>query len=536
VIPGNRAHDALHLRAREGCLGQPGPYLWFRMICLDENTLTEFLQGVLPADEKTRVEEHIDDCADCRALLSALSRLSLDSTIPRVTEPAEGSNSAAPEPGQLIAGKYRIERVIGAGGMGVVAAATHVELNQVVALKFMQPNVLGNAEAAARFLREARAVARLKSEHVGRVLDVGKLESGAPYIVMEYLEGEDLDHLVSSNGPLPVDQAAHYVLQALEAVAEAHAAGIVHRDLKPANLFLTLATGGAQSVKVLDFGVSKYSEPNAMDLDKTDARAVIGSPLYMAPEQLVSAGTVDRRADIWSLGCTLYQLVSGATPFEGSSLPQLTANILRASLKPLSNLRSEIPAGFARVVDRCLAKDPAARFPDVVELADALAPFAPPAARDLVARVGAILGVGLGIAIGEDGTTRKSLRRISRRQALVASGLGLATLAAVLAFFASHPRPEAKETPLPERRARVVASPVLQPAPSAKEREPSSPSSAKTAPASVAVRVLDVQEPPRNGAKERLHGERHSSRRSSSKAVSAGPAPVASDDVFSKRK
>src|SRR6185295_3411573 len=159
--------------------------------------------------------------------------------------------------GQILAGKFRIERVLGQGGMGIVVAATHLQLDERVALKFLLPEALSNPEAVERFTREARAAVKIKSEHVARVSDVGMLETGAPYMVMEYLEGEDLGHWVSQRGALPTTQAVEFVLQAAEAIAEAHALGIVHRDIKPANLFCVRRADGLLSVKVLDFGISK---------------------------------------------------------------------------------------------------------------------------------------------------------------------------------------------------------------------------------------------------------------------------------------
>src|SRR5689334_6553526 len=214
-------------------------------------------------------------------------------------------------PGQMLAGKYRVERILGTGGMGVVVAAKHVELNILVAIKFLLPHVLSNQTAVARFAREARAAVRIKSEHVARVSDVGTLESGAPYMVMEYLDGGDLSAWLKERGALPVEQAVEFVLQASEAIAEAHALGIVHRDLKPSNLFVTRRRDGSMTVKVLDVGISKTTSIDAAAMDMTATTAVMGSPLYMSPEQLQSSKDVDARSDIWSLGIILYELLAG---------------------------------------------------------------------------------------------------------------------------------------------------------------------------------------------------------------------------------
>src|SRR5271154_7216063 len=211
--------------------------------------------------------------------------------------------SAPVREGDLLAGKYRVERVLGAGGMGIVVAARHIELDQLVAIKFVRDEAIASEDAVQRFLREARSAVKLKSEHVARVLDVGKLESGAPYMVMEYLEGSDLGKVLQDQGPVSLDCAADWILQAGEAVAEAHGAGIVHRDLKPENLFLSRAVGGAPKVKVLDFGVSKAVRGSSGELSGlTRTRAMLGSPLYMAPEQMRSSRDVSPSADVWALG------------------------------------------------------------------------------------------------------------------------------------------------------------------------------------------------------------------------------------------
>jgi serine/threonine-protein kinase len=290
------------------------------------------------------------------------------------------------EPGQVLAGKFQIERVLGKGGMGVVVAAQHLQLGQLVALKFLLPEALRNPEVTERFLREARAAVRLKSEHVGRVIDVGTLDTGAPYLVMEYLEGQDLDSFRKAHARLPVAQAVSFVLQAAEAIAEAHAIGIVHRDLKPANLFLTVRADGSPSVKVLDFGIAKATE-GTDDFSLTKTAAVMGSPAYMSPEQLRSARDVDARADIWAIGVILHELVQGAPPFEAETITELT---LKVAMDPTPALSVTVPAGFADVVARCLEKDPDRRYATVAELAAALAPFGPPGSTEIAQRVARI--------------------------------------------------------------------------------------------------------------------------------------------------
>ncbi len=279
------------------------------------------------------------------------------------------------EEGQLIAGKYRVERILGSGAMGVVVAAWHLELAQRVAVKFVRPDALTLRDAEERFRREARAAARIRSEHVVRVVDVGTLESGAAYMVMEYLDGHDLSQELLVRGPLPAYEAVSYVQQTIEALAEAHTGGIVHRDLKPANLFLARRPDGTRVVKVLDFGVSK-SERGVNDLSLTQTSAIIGSPLYMAPEQLRSARDVDHRSDIWSLGVILFELLVGRAPYLGDSIAGLVTAMMDSPPSPRS-FRPELSEALERVVLRCLERDPKNRFADVGELAGALVEFAP---------------------------------------------------------------------------------------------------------------------------------------------------------------
>ncbi|MGA7118605.1 MAG: serine/threonine-protein kinase, partial [Polyangiaceae bacterium] len=289
--------------------------------------------------------------------------------------------------GELVAGKYRVGGVIGVGGMGVVVEALHEQLDKRIAIKFVRGEVLGNDEAVARFLREARAAAKLKSEHAAKVLDVGLLESGVPYMVMELLEGADLAQTLAERGPLPIEIAAEWIAQACEAVAEAHAAGIVHRDLKPQNLFLARTVGGAVNVKVLDFGVAKSVQTAAVGPGAlTHTRAMLGSPLYMAPEQMRSARGVDCRADVWALGVVLFELLTQRMPFEAETLPDLCLKVVGDAPLRLSEFRSDIPDAMAKVVEHCLEKDAERRYANAAELASALEPFVPPGSRIVVER------------------------------------------------------------------------------------------------------------------------------------------------------
>jgi eukaryotic-like serine/threonine-protein kinase len=282
------------------------------------------------------------------------------------------------QPGDLLASKYRVERVLGQGGMGMVVAARHEQLGFHVALKFMLPAALGDEAMKERFLREARAAGSLRSEHVARVTDFGTLDTGAPYIVMEFLDGADLSETLSRVGHFPVHQAAEYVLQVCKAMEEAHALGIVHRDLKPQNLFLTHRPDGSPLVKVLDFGISKLTAVADGSVSVTSSQSMMGSPLYMAPEQIRSAKNVDARADIYSLGVILYQLTTGVTPVQAETLGELFENIFTKTILPLRERDPSIPADFDALVMRCLARDPGGRLATVKELSAGLAPFVDP--------------------------------------------------------------------------------------------------------------------------------------------------------------
>jgi serine/threonine protein kinase len=282
-----------------------------------------------------------------------------------------GGASTQFQPGDVIAGKYRIEQALGEGGMGIVLLATHLEIGQKVAIKFLFPEYALEADSALRFLREARAAASLTSDNSVRVHDVGRLESGAPYMVMEYLEGRDLGRVVQEEGALAIDRCVDYVLQAIDAIGEAHAAGIVHRDLKPSNLFLA-KRGRSYRIKVLDFGISKIQSDAQASFELTKTAAVLGSPFYMAPEQMRSTRSVDHRADIWSLGVILYELSTAAMPFQAATLTELCLMIAQDEPQPLRALRTDVPPELERIVSRCLQKNPADRFASVAELAEEL--------------------------------------------------------------------------------------------------------------------------------------------------------------------
>ncbi len=294
-----------------------------------------------------------------------------------------------PRAGEVVAGRYRVEGILGEGGMGVVLAARQLELDRPVALKVMWPDTLDDREAVERFLREARAAARLRSEHVIDVLDAGRLDGGAPFIAMELLEGRDLDAELAERGPLPVAEAVDYVLQASRALAEAHEHGMVHRDLKPANLFRTTRPDGSPLVKVLDFGISFLPGPREGSRGAsrlTATGSLLGTVHYMSPEQAMSPRSVDGRSDIWALGVILYELCTGALPFDGDSLPDLVGKIMKQEPARPRSHRPDLPEHVERAVMACLAKDREARPRTIAELAALLAesphPNPPPRAGE----------------------------------------------------------------------------------------------------------------------------------------------------------
>jgi eukaryotic-like serine/threonine-protein kinase len=289
------------------------------------------------------------------------------------------------KPGTVVDDKYRVERMLGKGGMGMVLAATHLSLGTRVALKFMHADMAKHPKVVERFFREARASAKLKSEHICRVSDVASID-GAPFIVMELLDGTDLAKVLAREGRLSVERAGDYVLQACIGIAEAHAAGIVHRDLKPGNLFLTTRADGTPLIKVLDFGVATAPRDDR-NFSLTQTTTVLGSPGYMSPEQLRSGKGVDERTDIWALGVILFELLAGRQPFVADSLTELA---LKIGMDPTPSLPGDRP-DLDAIVRRCLDKEPDKRYRDVAELADAIAPFASEETRHRARKIKSVL-------------------------------------------------------------------------------------------------------------------------------------------------
>ncbi len=404
-----------------------------------------------------------------------------------------------PPVGAVIASKYRIDRLIGRGGMGVVMLARHLRLDEDVALKFLTPEAMKKPDVVARFEREARALVKLKNEHVTRVLDVEVADNGTPFIVMEYLEGQTLAGLVRGGSSLPLELAVDYMLQACEAVAEAHALGIVHRDLKPGNLFLTTGTDGSEVVKVLDFGVSKLG---TLDSD-TLPDAVVGSPPYMSPEQLRSSKDVDARTDIWSLGVVLFEITTGRMPFAADNLHEHYTKLMLEDPPLPSEVRSDLPRTLDAISAKCLAREPKDRYANVGELAADLAKLATHAdARARAERAMRTLTVNrtqrtsrpsLPPALSSGGsavsilTTARRARRASRWM-LALGSLVMISVATFVVIHARHaaipspslsPTPSLAPSPSPTPSLTPTPTPSLAPSPSPTPSLTPSPSPAR---------------------------------------------------------
>ena len=354
--------------------------------------------------EVSRVEPHFLLPFSVRAfktspMTSDLERQARGDAPPPIAETA----GTLPQAGEIFDGKYRIERTIGQGAMAVVLEATHLQLEDRVAIKLLLPQWAADPALVERFMREGRAATRIRSEHVVRVFDVG-VAGAHPYLVMEYLDGYDLDRVLAQEGPLPVGLAIDYLLQACEAIAEAHVHGVIHRDLKPANLFLTRRADGSACVKVLDFGISKATIGVSPDTRTTEPTTVMGSPHYMSPEQMLSSRDVDARADVWALGAILHELLVAAPPFDGETIAALSASVLRDPAPPLTPLRPDVPPEVEAIVLRCLEKEPANRFANVAELATALSEQGGPSSHASAERIARVVEGGatgkLGLPLG----------------------------------------------------------------------------------------------------------------------------------------
>lgn len=295
-----------------------------------------------------------------------------------------------PTIGDVIADKYRLEKVAGEGGMGIVYAAEHLLLKQRVAVKVLLPEAARSEAVVERFAREAQTAARINSDHVARVFDAGSLPNGAPFLVMEYLEGCDLEELLELQRKLPVQEVVDYAIQACEALAHAHAIGVVHRDLKPANLYLACRPEGGNTIKVIDFGISKRLKPGQNE-KKLTGHHVLGSPVYMPPEQLRNAKEIDGRADLWSLGVVVYEMLTSTTPFDADGVGEIFAAILSNDPVPLCERNPAVPRELSDVISKCLKRDTRERWQDAGELARALVPFGSGAWNEVVPRIDSLL-------------------------------------------------------------------------------------------------------------------------------------------------
>lgn len=468
--------------------------------CPDENLLSAWAFGAATVDEARALSEHVEGCDRCREAFSALATAgdlphavdALADTTPSAAPASELVGERPPvEVGDVLLGKYEVEAVLGSGGMGVVVRARHRQLNTRIALKFVRAELARDKDIVARFSREARAAVRLKTEHVCKVLDLGVLPSGLPFMAMEYLEGESLDALLEREGPQPPERAVAWIRQVLEGLAEAHALGIVHRDLKPANLFLTRGADGSETIKILDFGIAKSVHPDIeAGLGQTSQRVLIGSPAWMSPEQL-SASPVDARSDLWAVGATLYALLTGAPPFSGGDFVQLAWRIRTV---PAADLPAHVPPAVNAVVMRCLAKSPEDRFQSVEALAAAL----------------------LGRA---EGGGRRAEATVRRRW-VVPVGFALAAVVGLsLPFALSGAEGPAVPPPPVARSAEPAPIPAAEPAPS-----PVPHAVAPTAPAPDPGGLPTAVEPVRKAPKTRA-------------AKKAGPTPDSGqgDEVFGDR-
>jgi serine/threonine protein kinase len=405
--------------------------------------------------------------------------------------PTEDSDVHSERVGELIAGKYRLETEIGSGGMGVVYKAYREDLHSHVALKLLRPAFGFDPQTVARFLQEARTAAALRSPHVARVQDFGALPTGAdgaarPFIVMEYLNGRDLGEVLKV-GQLGVGEAVDYIIQACHAIAEAHAQGIVHRDLKPANLFLC----EQNEIKVLDFGIAKPGYAPTSRL--TRAGLSLGSPHYMSPEQLDNPRQVDGRADIYSFGICLYELLTGSVPFNGETISELVMHIVQGTPMPLDRLRRDVPAGLAQAIERAFARDPSSRFQRVEDFVSALAPFAPPRSRRLIELLAPFqaptpsdfvralssapppfetVSIGPRIAVAARQGEQKSSQRMLVKRVAIACALLLLFLFLFVGLKQIIGRPDlappvAAAVPVPPKQVTVGAAQAISPLPPA---------------------------------------------------------------------
>jgi len=401
--------------------------------------------------------------------------------------PAISTPSELPAVGAVLEGKYRLEAELGRGGMGVVFRGVHLKLNRPVAIKMLLPEALQAADAVERFDREARAAVQVKSHYVAEVLDVG-WHQGLPYMVMEYLDGNDLAVELATRGPLPAAEAVGWLLQVCEAMADAHTRGVIHRDLKPSNLFLA-KQGGERKVKILDFGISKIVTPGEINLTKTSAG--FGTAHYISPEQIRSTKHADARSDVWSLGVIGYELLSGRLPFEGESAQSIVAAILTDAPAPLGRHRPELHPGLAEAIHKALVKERDKRTPSMAAFAEALRPFlagaepqAPAGDTDAVTlrkvpRVAGKAWVGGVALLGVVALAGVGLKMRPDATPAAPEPVALPSVAAPEAPSASAAQPPASASAAPPAESASKKSPG-QPPPKTKPTAPAPPTTKRT--------------------------------------------------------
>ncbi len=409
--------------------------------------------------------------------------------------------TASPLVGTVLDGKFRIERALASGASGDVYEAMHLGLGSPVAVKVLRPGVPETAHIRRkRFVREARVAARIQSDHVVRVFDIVAPEEGLIYIVMELLNGETLAERIKRTGAMSPAEAVGYLIQAAKPLAQMHDLGIVHRDVKPSNVFLARDAEGRERIKLLDFGVAAFQQPVARgDSSITLTDAIVGTPRYMAPEQVRASKEIDARADVWALGVTLYELLAGTPPFDGQTVLAVLNQIEQQEPRLLSERQPGVSLALARVVHRCLAKQPARRPADARALGEALAPFVgEPARKDLPARQGS---EPLDLSLSDDnvevvaGRTASSVRggklgALARRKKLILAAGVVGALASLFFILATWKRAENLSAPAASVKPQTLSSTAAA----------TTVVSEATAPAAPVMTSLVTTEPLRDGS------------------------------------